>query len=475
MDCHEDSLVGVYCGIYHRHEPVHARGDGRDCAAHLCDDFSETFVRTLLLSLALAVVLTASGMHAQQMYNPLAVDVTRGLVRDLFSTNAVAYVQPMVTSINATSNARFYTQAYVPSSVDEPYFRFGIHGMMGVIPEADKTFKPSFNLGEPSQNLLNDVLRYGTLDIVNRRFVINPTYQDTLGLTQLLLRGMLLEAQKQGRFPLPDEAATLFGNRPDVRVNLPTTATLLEVIRNRDDYKTLVALGGASIDSSLAALVDSLSLPGSLTMPPGANMTTLVAAVPQLEIGSLLGTELLIRFVPPVEFDPNVGKFSFYGLGLKHSISQYFDDTTVHVAIQGVYQQTSLKNTVGVTDSKLSADADIWNANVHASKKLFGFVDVFVGFGYQQIDVVSTYEYVLPQEVQIGLGLLPEPPGPGLPSIPTPEQPGDTQPQQSIVKVANTNINAVFGACAQIGPIRIFADYNISQFSILTGGIEVCF
>jgi hypothetical protein len=73
------------------------------------------------------------------------------------------------------------------------------------------------------------------------------------------------------------------------------------------------------------------------------------------------------------------------------------------------------------------------------------------------------------------LGLLPEPPGPGLPSIPTPEQPGDTQPQQSIVKVANTNINAVFGACAQIGPIRIFADYNISQFSILTGGIEVCF
>ncbi len=429
----------------------------------------------ILRLLAIVLVLSAASVSAQQFYNPLAVDVTRGLVKDLFSTNAVDYVQPMVTSVNATSNARFFTQAYVPRSVDRPYFRFGIHGMMGVIPEADKTFKPSFNLGEPSQNLLTDVSRYGTFDIVNRRFAINPRYQDTLGLTQLLLREMLLEAQKQGRFPLPDEAATLFGNRPNVRVNLPTTATLLEVIRNRDDYRALVALGGASIDSSLASLVDSLSLPGSLTMPPGANMSTLVAAVPQLEIGSLFGTEMLIRFVPPVEFDPNVGEFSFYGIGLKHSLSQYLADTVVHLAVQGVYQHTSLTNTVGVTNSNLSAVADIWNANLHASKKLFGFLDVFVGVGYQQIDVVSTYTYVLPQEVQLSLGLLPEPPGPGLPSVPTPEQPGDTSPQQSVVNVSNTNINAVFGACAQIGPLRVFADYNVSQFSIFSGGLEVCF
>jgi hypothetical protein len=470
---HEAAVVGFYSRLYHSHEPLYDCADGCYCGTTLSSYHEETPM--MLRLLAVVMVLSTASVHAQQFYNPLAVDVTRGLVKDLFSTNAVDYVQPMVTSVNATSNARFFNQAYVPTKVDRPYFRFGIHGMMGVIPEADKTFKPSFNLGEPSQSLFADVSQYGTFDVINRRFAIKPTYQDTLGLTQLLLREALIEAQKQGRFPLPDEAATLFGNRPDVRVNLPSTATLLEVIRNREDYKALVALGGSSIDSSLASLVDSLSLPGSLTMPPGANMSTLVAAVPQLEIGSLFGTEMLIRFVPPVEFDPNVGKFSFYGLGLKHSLSQYLGDTTVHLAVQGVYQHTSLTNTVGVTNSQLSAVADIWNANIHASKRLFGFLDVFAGVGYQHIDVVSTYTYVLPQEVQIGLGLLPEPPSPGLPSIPTPEQPGDDRPQQSIVNVGNTNINAVFGACAQIGPIRVFADYNLSQFSIFSGGIELCF
>jgi len=422
----------------------------------------------------LILFLCAIPLSAQQAYNPLAVDVTRDLVKDLFSTNAVAYVQPMVTSVNATSNARFFNQAYVPTSVERPYFRIGVHTMMGLISESQKSFAPSLDLGTPSTNLVNDVSQYGTIDLINRRFAIKPRYEDTLGLTRLLLREMLIEAQRQGRFPLPNEAATLFGNKPDVRVYLPTTDTLLAVIRRREDYRQLVAFS-PSIDSSLAGLVDSLSLPPYLTMPPGVNMNTLIAAVPQFEIGSFLGTEALIRFVPPVEFDKNVGRFSFYGFGLKHSLSQYFGDTTVHVAIQGVYQHTSLENNVGITDSKLEAVANIYNANIHASKRLFGFLDVFAGVSYQNIDAVSTYTYVLPQEIQIALGLLPAPAEPGQPSVPTAEQPGDSKPQQSIVNAGNTNLTLVLGLTGQIGPLRVFADYNISQFSIFSGGVEVVF
>jgi hypothetical protein len=428
----------------------------------------------IVLALVVCTWLQSVSAYAQA-YNPVAVDVTRALVKDLFQSNAVPYIQPMVTSINATSNARFFNQAYVPTKVDKPYFRVGIHGMMGIVRDDQKSFVPSLDLGAPSTNLLTDVARYGTIDVVNRRFVINGRYEDTLGLTNLLLRETLIEAQRQGRFPLPGRAATLFGNIPDVRVYLPTTDTLLAVLRRRSDYQAILSIAGPGLDSSLTSLIDSLSLPNYLTLPPGSNMSTLMAAVPQLEIGSWMGTELLLRFVPPVQFDENVGKFSFYGIGIKHSISQYLPDTTLHLAVQGVFQKTSLTNSVGVTSSELSADADMWSVNIHASKKLFGFLDIFTGLAYERIDVVSTYTYVLPQEVQISLGLLPDQPAPGVPSVPTPEQPGDTRPQTSIVNAGNSNVKWVVGATGQIGPVRIFADYNVSQFNILSGGLEVQF
>lgn len=426
--------------------------------------------------LCCCLVLLCGGLvaSAQQAWNPLGVDITRYLVKDLFESNAVTYVQPMITTINATSNARFYSQAYVPSSVDAPYFRVGVHGMVGFVRDDMRSYTPTLDLGAPSTNLVADVTKYGTIDIINRRFVINNNYQDTLGLATLLLREMLIEARKQGKFPLPPSAATLFGNQPDVRVMLPPTDTLLAVLRNRADYKAIVGLAGQGVDSALAGLLDSLTLPSSLTLPPGADMSTLIAAVPQFEIGSLWGTELLIRFVPPVELDTNVGKFAFWGVGLKHSISQYFPERWFDAAVQIVYQGTDLTNSVGFTESKLDAHATIWSGNIHVSKRFFDVVDIFSGLSYDKIDVRTTYTYVLPQEVQIALGLLPTPP-PGQKAEPTPEQPGDTRPQTSIVYVGDTNMKWTIGAAAQLGPIRIVADYNVGRFNIFSGGLEVTF
>lgn len=418
-----------------------------------------------------ATVLTAT---AQQPYNPLAVDLTRMLVKDLFESNAVPYVQPMVTTINATSNAGFFSEAYVPDSVDRPYFRVSVRGMVGFVRADQRTFVPGLNLGEPSANLLNDVSKYGTIDFLNGRFLIGSRYEDTLGLASLLLREMLIEARRQGRMPLPPVAATLFGNKPDVRFYLPPTDTLLGALRNRADYQAIIALGGSAVDSTLAGLLDSLSLPERLTLPPGVDLSSLIAAVPQFEIGSLFGTELLVRFVPPIELDSNVGKFSFYGVGLKHSLSQYFPERWFDLAIQGVYQGTSLTNEVGFTESSLEAEARIWSANVHASKELFGFLAVYTGLAYERIDVTSTYRYVLPQEIQIALGLLP-PQEPNKPSEPTAEQPGDKLVQTSVIQANDTNIKWVVGAAAQLGPFRLFADYNVSRFNVFSGGVEVRF
>jgi len=417
----------------------------------------------------LIVILFATHIQAQQFYNPLAVDITRAILKDLFESNAVPYIQPMVNTINATSNARFYDRAYVPDAVDRPYVRVSVNGMSGYIKEDQRWYTPQIDLG-PRVNVLVELAKYGKVVIgpSGPSFVIGPLYSDTLGLATMLVQELFRDSQDSGFIVLPDSAATLFGQRPDNVVLLPTNAQLLSVLHNRAEYKLLDAASKATID----ALVSNVNLVGFLTLPPGVDMTRIIAAVPQIEIGALFGTELLIRFLPPIEFDPNVGEFSFWGIGIKHSLSQYFPERWFDLAIQGVYQGTRLRNTVGFTESKLDANASIYSVNMHASKNLWKVLDIYTGIAYENIAVTSNYTYVLPQETQIELGLLPAPPL-GQRAVPTLDQPGDLRPQTSIVKAMNTNVKWTIGASLGYGPVRIAVDYNVSTFNIFTAGLSI--
>lgn len=419
--------------------------------------------------LTLAVFATAVVvLHAQPKYNPLAVDLTRVILKDVFESNAVPFVQPMVNTINATSNARFYSSAYVPKKVKKAYVRISVNGMAGLINEDLKWYTPSLDLG-PHENILANLDKYGKIGIVDGRqtYVIGSRYEDTLGLSTLLMKELLRDALEQGYFGIPPRAASLFGNAPGNAVVLPTKGDLSTVLRNRPEYALLEQFGAtAGIDS----LLSNLTLPPALTLPPGANLSRLIAAVPQIEIGSILGTELLVRFIPPLELDTNVGDFAFYGVGLRHSISQYFPERWFDCSIQGVYQHTTLTNTIGLTESKLSASAKIMSANLQIGKQLGRNVDIYGGASYEHIDVTSTYTYTLPQETQIQLGLLPEPPL-GEKAVPTPDQPGDQRPQTSTVLAENINLKYTLGISAHFGPWRAALDMNFSNFNIASLGI----
>ncbi len=411
-----------------------------------------------------AILVSPLLVTAQPLWNPLEVDLTRTLTRDLFESNAVPYVQPMVTTLNATSNARFYDHAYVPKEVDAPYIKVSANGMFGLISDQLKTFTPGLDLG-PHQSLAQPIL-----DFLNTP---NPGYDDTLSLVTTIVRELFRDAQDSNFLTTPPVAATLFGYMPENRVGLPSPDQMTTVLHARPEYQLLKTLdpdAAAQLDTLLA----SLTLPPSLTMPPGVDMSTIIAAVPQFEIGCLWGTEALVRFIPPVEFDPNVGEFSFWGFGLKHSVSQYFPERWFDMAVQAVYQGTNLTNTVGFTESKLEASATIWSGNVHISKEWWEAFAVYTGLNYEYIDVTSTYTYVLPQEVQIALGLLPAPP-PGQPAVPTPEQPGDQSPQVSVVTVDNTNIKWTIGATVHYAGFRLAVDYSVSSFNIFSAGLSYQF
>lgn len=413
------------------------------------------------------LVLCVVSSQAQPKYNPLAVDLTRVILKDVFESNAVPFVQPMVNTINATSNARFYSSAYVPKKVSKAYVRISANAMAGLINEDLKWYTPSLDLG-PREDVATGLAKYGSFKLVDGRptYVIGNRYDDTLGLSTLLMKELLRDAQAEGYFGIPDRAASLFGYAPGNAVVLPTKGDITTVLHKRPEYLLLDSAGRAGID----ALFQTLTLPPALTLPPGANMSRLIAAVPQIEIGSLYGTELLVRFIPPLELDTNVGDFAFYGVGLRHSISQYFPERWFDCSVQGVYQHTTLTNTIGLTESKLSATATIMSANIQVGKQFGKYVDFYAGASYEHIDVTSTYTYTLPQETQIQLGLLPEPPL-GQKAVPTPEQPGDQRPQTSTVLAENLNLKYTVGISAHYGPWRAALDMNFSNFNIASLGI----
>jgi len=427
-------------------------------------------IRPFVVLLA-GLLLSSATASAQPFWNPLAVDVTRSLTVDLFESNAVPYIQPMVTTINATSNARFYDHAYVPKEVEKPYFKVSVNGMFGFITDEMRTYVPELNFG-PRVDVLSTLTTYGKFVLTQNglTYVVNPTYGDTLGLTTTLVKELFRDGLDSGFITLPPEAATLFGYKPDQRVKLPTNDEMRRLLHGRGEYKALDSTGKAALDS----LILQLSLPPALTLPPGVDMSALIAAVPQFEIGSLWGTEALIRFIPPVEFDPNVGKFAFWGIGLKHSVSQYFPERWFDMAVQGAYQGTSLTNTVGFTESKLEATATIFSGNVHVSKEFWETFAVYSGFNFETINATSTYTYVLPQEVQIALGLLPVPPD-GQPAVPTEDQPGDDKPQTSIVEAGDTNFKWTIGATVHYAGFRLAVDYSVSRFNIFSAGLSYSF
>lgn len=422
--------------------------------------------------------------------NPATIDMARMLGKDVFEINGVPYLQPTVEVVNATSNSRFYNKAFVPSKVDKPYFKVGIHGMYGVVPEEKKTYSPQLPNEEFSEkNLEFDPItgkfKYGRIyySILPTPKIDSVSISDPYGLFYTALRGMFYNGLKDGSLKTPQFAPTSLGHGK-VSFELPPD-TLKKLLQN------LTIMGYKIYDYLPKEIQDSLtnmlkSFPAFFNLPEGGNLNYIFAMVPQIEIGSLYGTELLLRFIPPVDMGKIIGEFAFWGVGLKHSISQYFNEGDepnqryFDMAAQIVYQGTSLKNDIGVTNTKLEANATMLDFNIQVSKYFEDIIDVYSGFSYSFIEISSKYVYYIPIEIQWQLGLIDKysytepnfkPTKPG--DLPDTQynHPGDSAPQTANVKLSDKAIKWNIGLSRDIGPVTIFVDYTLSKINMLTGGI----
>jgi len=117
--------------------------------------------------------------------------------------------------------------------------------------------------------------------------------------------------------------------------------------------------------------------------PGGLNMNATAFAAPQVTLG-FMGSEAIVRYISLEMGDSEVGKLSVFGLGVRHSISQYLILFPVDISIGAFWQ-------------KIDVDEDLINITtlhygVQASRG-FGPLIIYGGLGFDNSSASVKYTY----------------------------------------------------------------------------------
>jgi hypothetical protein len=215
------------------------------------------------------------------------------------------------------------------------------------------------------------------------------------------LRNSLGSALNSGLFMYPHVPAAGFHARLDLRGML---------VNIGDDDRTFRATTDPSFgpeqevdvptvvgDTEGVTVMD----PGSgaiYTFPGGFDIDRFGLAAPQLTIGSLQGTELLLRWARG-DFgeDAQIEEIEFFGIGARHSISQWMPNLPLDVSVHVLHQS------LDIDEDFIEARALTIGAT---GGKSFGMLAAYAGLSYDSIDLDARYEATVggePETVDLDL------------------------------------------------------------------------
>lgn len=116
--------------------------------------------------------------------------------------------------------------------------------------------------------------------------------------------------------------------------------------------------------------------------PGGLEISALYLACPQVTVGSLFGTEGTIRFIA-IPLGEDLGRMLLWGVGAKHSLSQYMPLSPVDLAVGSFYQKFTLGDIMR---------ASLISVYVAASKSL-PFITFYGGLGYESCKMHVEYTF----------------------------------------------------------------------------------
>jgi uncharacterized protein DUF6588 len=241
---------------------------------------------------------------------------------------------------------------------------------------------------------------------------------------------------------VPDEDKTFTCYSPTIEYGGQTY-----YLYNEEELETATVFGDKgktfTVNDNIPDEIDLSDL--DLKMPNGANFSAIPMLIPQVSVGLPAGNELLLRIFPKVQINKDIGELSFWGAGLKHSISQYIPLVPVDLAVQGVYQQMNVGDVIEISS---------FAANAQISKKLLMWT-FYGGLGYEGSNMKvkydgTTYEVdddileVVPDEIEF-------------------EIEGENEYRMTA------------GIRYSIALLKVYVDYTLSKYNVLNFGLGLSF
>jgi hypothetical protein len=137
----------------------------------------------------------------------------------------------------------------------------------------------------------------------------------------------------------------------------------------------------------------------AFAFPGGFDLNSFALAAPQLRAGGLFGTELILRYFAidikgsqdsEDSKSSELGKISLFGIGLKHSISQYLPPGIPVDLSAGFFWQSFGLGENKEGDKLISSRA--FSVGVQASKKVAMFFEPYTGVSYDTHSMSVAYE-----------------------------------------------------------------------------------
>jgi hypothetical protein len=224
---------------------------------------------------------------------------------------------------------------------------------------------------------------------------------------------------------IPPDQGSFVGKLPDVLVAAGYPAQVT----------TATVVGGSG--SVLRSQTDP-SQP-EIVLPDGTGLKQVSLILPQVSFGPVLGTDIILRGLPPVTYDTEIGKVSFYGAALKHELTHFFD-SPVDVALLAGYQSFDMSD--AISGNSLNA--------MFIASRAFGMITVFGGLGYEAYGIDVSYTF-------------------------TPEDP--SVPQEDItLEFRRRNLRLSFGgAVTLLSLLELTGEYSIGEMDNLTIGMGLTF
>ena len=136
----------------------------------------------------------------------------------------------------------------------------------------------------------------------------------------------------------------------------------------------------------------------AFAFPGGFDLHSFALAAPQLRVGGLFGTEVILRYFAldvggsddSENSDSGLGKISLFGIGLKHSVSQYLPLLIPVDLSAGFFWQSFGLGENEKGDKLISSKA--FSIGVQASKKMAMFFEPYAGVSYDTHSMDVSYE-----------------------------------------------------------------------------------